>query len=37
MEALDIPGVSIAVMDEHRIAWTKGYGVVEVGRERVTL
>jgi CubicO group peptidase (beta-lactamase class C family) len=29
MEALGIPGVSIAVIDEGRVAWTKAYGVAD--------
>ena len=32
MEALAIPGLSIAVIDNHRIAWVKGYGSTEKGQ-----
>lgn len=28
MKALNVPGLSIAVIDDYRIAWTKSYGVV---------
>ena len=32
MKQLGVPGVSVAVIDEGRIAWAKGYGVLEAGR-----
>lgn len=28
MDTLGVPGVSIAVIDDHRIAWAKGYGTL---------
>lgn len=31
MEALGIPGVSVAVIDDYRIAWASGFGVMEAG------
>jgi len=31
MEALRIPGASIVVIDDYRIVWAKGYGVIETG------
>ncbi len=31
MAALKVPGVSVAVIDDGRIAWAKGYGVLETG------
>lgn len=31
MEALRVPGVSIAVINDYKIEWAKGYGVKEVG------
>jgi len=31
MEALEIPGLSLAVIDDYRIAWAKGYGVRQAG------
>jgi CubicO group peptidase (beta-lactamase class C family) len=31
MQALAVPGVSIAVIDDYRIAWTKSYGVTTPG------
>lgn len=31
MQALAVPGVSIAVIDDYRIAWTKAYGVTTSG------
>jgi CubicO group peptidase (beta-lactamase class C family) len=31
MEKLAIPGLSIAVIDNYEIAWSKGYGVKEMG------
>ena len=33
MEALAVPGVSIAVIDDYRIAWAKGYGVTTLGAQ----
>jgi CubicO group peptidase (beta-lactamase class C family) len=37
MQHYHVPGFSVAVIDEYRIAWTKGYGVLEQGTpERVT-
>lgn len=30
MEALKVPGLSVAVIDDFKIAWTKAYGVKEV-------
>ncbi|MBC7790304.1 MAG: beta-lactamase family protein, partial [Anaerolineae bacterium] len=32
MRQLKVPGVSIAVVDSFRIAWARGYGVLEAGR-----
>ncbi len=34
MEAMKIPGFSIALIDNFEIAWTKQYGVAEAGTER---
>src|SRR5271167_133865 len=31
MEALKVPGLSVAVIDDFKLAWTKVYGVKEVG------
>ncbi|MCK7541441.1 MAG: beta-lactamase family protein [Marinilabiliales bacterium] len=31
MAALKVPGVSVAVIDGDKIAWAKGYGVLEAG------
>lgn len=31
MEAFKVPGLSIAVIDDYKIAWAKGYGVTEIG------
>src|SRR5690606_40938188 len=31
MEALAVPGVSIAVIDDNRIVWAKAYGVTTPG------
>jgi CubicO group peptidase (beta-lactamase class C family) len=31
MNAMNIPGVSIAVVDDYRIAWAKGYGIRVAG------
>ena len=33
MQALAVPGVSIAVIEDFRIAWTKSYGVTRLGPE----
>jgi len=36
-EALGVPGVSVAVIDNGRIAWARGFGIRQAGRrERVT-
>lgn len=32
MKATHVPGVSVAVIDEDRIAWARGFGVKETGR-----
>jgi len=31
MDALGVPGVSIAVIDDYRIVWAKGYGTLSAG------
>lgn len=31
METFKVPGLSIAVIDDYKIAWAKGYGVTEIG------
>ncbi len=31
MEALRVPGVSVAVIEDYRIVWAKGYGVMAAG------
>jgi len=31
MQDLKVPGLSIAVIDDFKIAWTRGYGVMEAG------
>ena len=31
MEALKVPGLSVAVIDDFKLAWTKAYGVTETG------
>jgi CubicO group peptidase (beta-lactamase class C family) len=31
MKLFNVPGVSVAVIDDYRIAWAKGYGVIEAG------
>lgn len=33
MAALDVPGLSIAVIQDGRIAWARGYGVLEAGTD----
>ena len=30
MKFYRVPGVSVAVFDDHRVVWTKGYGVADV-------
>ncbi len=35
MKHYKVPGVSIAVIDDNKIEWAKGYGVKEVGKEDV--
>ena len=32
MEHYDVPGVSIALVNNYRIEWARGYGVLEAGR-----
>jgi len=32
MELYKIPGLSVAVFDQHKLAWSKAYGVKEAGR-----
>jgi CubicO group peptidase (beta-lactamase class C family) len=34
MEYYKVPGVSIAVIDDYKIEWAKGYGVLEAGEAR---
>ena len=34
MEALKIPGLSVALINDDKIAWAKGYGVTEAGGTR---
>ena len=31
MEAYNVPGLSVAVIDNYKIAWAKGYGVIGTG------
>lgn len=31
MQVYNVPGLSIAVIDNYQIAWAKGYGVIETG------
>lgn len=31
MDVLGVPGVSIAVIDDYRVVWAKGYGTMEAG------
>lgn len=31
MEVFKVPGLSVAVIDDYKIDWTKGYGVTEIG------
>lgn len=31
MDTLGVPGVSIAVIDDYRIVWAKGYGTMDIG------
>lgn len=37
MEKLAIPGVSIAVIDDYEIVWTKGYGVTSKDSEKASI
>ena len=32
MQMYRVPGLSVAVIDDFRIVWTKGYGVTEAGK-----
>jgi len=34
MEAYKIPGLSVAVVDDYQIVWTKAYGVIEAGSKK---
>lgn len=34
MEYYKVPGISIAIVDQGELAWAKGYGVMEAGKER---
>jgi len=34
MEHYNVPGVSIAVINNHKIEWAKGYGTLELGRNK---
>jgi CubicO group peptidase (beta-lactamase class C family) len=34
MRDLEVPGASVAVIDHEKIAWSKGYGVLEEGKEK---
>jgi CubicO group peptidase (beta-lactamase class C family) len=34
MKFYNIPGVSVAVFDDHRVLWAKGYGVTDVGTNK---
>jgi len=34
MQDLKVPGVSIAVIDDFKIAWTRAYGVMEAGTDK---
>ena len=29
-----VPGISIALIDNEKVAWTKGYGVMEAGKDK---
>jgi CubicO group peptidase (beta-lactamase class C family) len=31
MQVYNVPGLSVAVIDNYQIAWAKGYGVIEAG------
>jgi len=37
MEKLAIPGISIAVIDDYKIIWAKGYGVTSKGSEKTPI
>ena len=32
----NVPGVSIAVINDYKVEWVKGYGVLEFGMERTS-
>jgi CubicO group peptidase (beta-lactamase class C family) len=34
MHAYNVPGISIALIDDYQIVWAKGYGVVEPGSDK---
>jgi len=34
MKAYNVPGVSIAVIEDYKLAWTKTYGVMEAGKDQ---
>ena len=34
MQNYKVPGVSVAVIDDFEVAWTKAYGVMEAGTNR---
>jgi CubicO group peptidase (beta-lactamase class C family) len=36
MEYYNVPGVSIAVINDNQVEWVKGYGVLEAGRSEPT-
>jgi hypothetical protein len=31
MKLFSVPGLSVAVIDDYKLAWAKGYGVLEAG------
>jgi CubicO group peptidase (beta-lactamase class C family) len=35
MKTFNIPGVSIAVIDNYKLVWAKGYGVMEAGTDKL--
>lgn len=35
MKELNIPGASIAVIDDFKVAWAKGYGVTKAGTDKI--
>jgi CubicO group peptidase (beta-lactamase class C family) len=35
MKALKVPGLSIAVIDDFKIAWAKAYGLMEAGTDKI--